>query len=97
MIENLGIEAEDVHGPTKVVLQRQFFEAIVRAAYVKYNNNAELPTLADKLDHMFKTKLVPNAIKTKIKSSEEEKNFKLAEGVIDEYEQLWTVFEYFGR
>lgn len=47
---------------------------------------------------MFKNKLVPNAIKNKIKSSEEEKNFKLAEGVIDEYhEQLWTAFEYFGR
>jgi len=69
----------------------------VRAAYIKYNNCADLPTLADKLDHMFKTKLVPNATKTKIKSSDEEKNFKLAEGVIDEYEQLWTVFEYFGR
>jgi len=93
----LGIEAEDVHGPTKVVLQRQFFEAIVRAAYVKYHNCSDLPTLADKLDHMFKNKLVPNATKTKIKSSDEEKNFKLAEGVIDEYDQLWTVFEYFGR
>jgi len=93
----LGIEPEDVHGPTKVVLQRQFFEAIVRAAYVKYKNSSELPTLADKLDHMFKHKLVPNATKTKIKSSDEEKNFKLAEGVIDEYEQLWTVFEYFGK
>lgn len=97
LIEKLGIEPEDVHGPSKVVLQRQFFEVIVRAAYIKYNNNADLPTLADKLDHMFKTKLVPNATKTKIKSSDEEKNFKLAEGVIDEYEQLWTVFEYFGK
>ena len=97
LLQSLGIEAEDVHGPSKVVLQRQFFEAIVRAAYVKYNNCSELPTLADKLDHMFKTKLVPNAVKTKIKSSEEEKNFKLAESVIDEYEQLWTVFQYFGR
>lgn len=36
MIEKLGIEAEDVHGPTKIVLQRQFFEAIVRAAFIKY-------------------------------------------------------------
>ena len=59
----------------------------MRAAYVKYHNCADLPTLADKLDHMFKTKLVPNAIKTKTKSSEEEKNFKLAEGVMEEYAQ----------
>ena len=70
----------------------------MRAAYVKYNNCAELPTLADKLDHMFKNKLVPNAIKTKIKSSDEEKNFKLAENVMEEYsQQLHCVFDYFGR
>lgn len=72
MLEKMGIEAEDVHGPGKVVLQRQFFEAIVRAAYIKYQNNAELPTLADKLDHMFKSKLLPNAGKTKVKTSDEE-------------------------
>jgi hypothetical protein len=44
----------------------------VRAAYIKYANNPELPTLADKLDFMFKSKLVPNAGKTKIKTSDEE-------------------------
>ena len=44
----------------------------MRAAYVKYANNPELPTLADKLDFMFKSKLVPNAGKTKIKTSDEE-------------------------
>lgn len=44
----------------------------MRAAFIKYANNAELPTLAEKLDHMFKTKLLPNACKTKIKSSDEE-------------------------
>lgn len=85
LIKQLEIEMEDVHGPTKVVLQRQFFEAIVRAAFVKYRNCGDLPSLADKLDHMFKANLVPNAIKTKAKSSEEEKNFKLAENVMDEY------------
>ena len=89
---------EDVHGPTKVVLQRQFFEAIVRAAFVKYRNCGDLPSLSDKLDHMFKTKLVPNAMKTKAKTSEEEKNFKLAENVMDEYsKQLHSVFDYFGH
>lgn len=70
----------------------------MRAAFIKYANNAELPTLAEKLDHMFKTKLLPNACKTKIKSSDEEKNFKLAEKVMDQYtEQLHSVFRYFGR
>lgn len=97
LIEKLGIEAEDVHGATKIVLQRQFFEAIVRAAYIKYQNDSELPTLAEKLDHMFKHKLLPNAGKTKTKSSDEEKTFKLSETIMEEYPQLHTVFEYFGR
>ncbi len=44
----------------------------MRAAFVKYHNNSDLPTLAEKLDHMFKTKLLPNAGKTKTKSSDEE-------------------------
>jgi len=72
LIEKLGIEAEDLHGASKVVLQRQFFEVIVRAAYIKYANNSELPTLADKLDFMIKTKLVPNAGKSKAKTAEDE-------------------------
>jgi hypothetical protein len=70
--QKLGIEPENVHGSTRIVLQRQFFEAIVRAAYVKYLNSSEFSTLAEKLENMFKTKLIPNACKTKAKSSEEE-------------------------
>jgi hypothetical protein len=54
------------------VLQRQFFEAIVRAAAVKYANRSDLPTLADKVEQLFKTKLNPNATKNKAKSAEEE-------------------------
>ena len=38
----------------RVVLQRQFFEAIARCAAVKYANRADLLTLADKLDALFK-------------------------------------------
>lgn len=68
----------------------------MRAAYIKYANNSELPTLADKLDFMIKTKLVPNAGKAKAKTLEDEKQFKIGEQVIDEYAQLQTVFEYFG-
>lgn len=69
---SLGIEPENVHGATRVVLQRQFFEVVVRAAYVRFANNVELPTLADKLDFFIRTKLVPNAGKTKAKSVEDE-------------------------
>jgi hypothetical protein len=60
----------------RVVLQRQFFEAIVRAASVKYSNKAELPTLADKLENLFKVKLSTNASKNKAKSLDEEVNLK---------------------
>lgn len=49
----------------------------MRAAYVKYANNSELPTLADKLDHMIKNKLVPNAGKTKAKTVEDEVSHSL--------------------
>jgi hypothetical protein len=39
---------------------------------VKYANRSDLPTLADKVDFIFKTKLLPNATKNKAKSVEEE-------------------------
>jgi len=65
---------------------------------VRFANNTELPTLADKLDHFIRTKLVPNAGKTKAKSVEDEKQFKAAEKVLDEYlGSLINVFRYFGR
>ena len=53
-------------------MQRQFFETIVRAASVKYANKADLPTLAEKLENLFKVKLAPNATKNKAKSVEDE-------------------------
>lgn len=56
----------------RVVLQRQFFEALVRAAAIKYSNRSDLPTLADKLEYMFKNKLTTFATKYKAKSIEEE-------------------------
>ena len=71
--KRLGIEPDDIHSSTKVVLQRQFFEAIVRAASVKYANSSELSTLAQKLDHLFNKHLSPMiASKNKAKSPEEE-------------------------
>ena len=56
----------------RVILQRQFFEALVRAAAIKYSNRSDIPTLADKLEYLFKNKLNVNATKNKAKSVEEE-------------------------
>ena len=56
----------------RVVLQRQFFEAIVRAAMIKYANNTDLGTLSQKLDHLFENHLKPMAGKNKAKTGEEE-------------------------
>ena len=61
----------------RVVLQRQFFEALVRAASIKYSNRSDLPTLADKLDYLFKNKLTVFATKYKAKSIEEEVSGKI--------------------
>jgi hypothetical protein len=44
---------------------------------VKYANRSDLPTLADKVDFIFKTKLLPNATKNKAKSVEEEVRLSL--------------------
>ncbi len=56
----------------RIVLQRQFFEALVRSASLKYANRADLPTLAEKVDALFKNKLLVHATKSKAKSVEEE-------------------------
>lgn len=97
MQERLGIEPDDIHSATKIVLQRQFFEAIVRAASARYANDSSLPSLAHQLDHLFETKLKPLAGKNKAKTPEEEKNFKIAETVFEAYDsQLKQVFKYFS-
>lgn len=93
-----NVEAEDIHLASKVILQRQFFEAIVRSASVKFSNRGDLPTLSEKLDHLFSTKLVENATKNKAKSVEEEKSFKIAEKVFEELEKpLKEVFVHFSK
>ena len=71
----LEVEADDIHLASRIILQRQFFEAIARSAAVKYANRADLPTLAEKMDHLFKTKLAPNAGKNKSKSLAEDVRF----------------------
>jgi hypothetical protein len=82
-------------------LQRQFFEAVARAAAVKYASGTagdSLPTLAHKLEHLFKNNFVPLAVKNKSKTPEEEKAFKLADKVFEEYDaELKHVFEHFCK
>ena len=70
--ELLNVEPEDLHSPKKVILQRQFFEAIVRAAAVAYENDQSLPKLSDKLEFVVKNHLLPFAQKYKSKSAEDE-------------------------
>lgn len=89
---------EDIHESSKVVLQRQFYESIVRAASVKYANTSEYATLADKLKVLFKQKLVPNAGKNKAKSPDEEKQFRNSEKVFEEFKDpLTAIFKHFSR
>jgi len=41
-LENLmECEPDDLHDPKKIILQRQYFEAIVRATAVAYANDTE--------------------------------------------------------
>ena len=94
-------DAEDTHDALKIVLQRQFFEAVARAASVKYASGTDgetLPTLAHKLDHLFKNNFMPLAVKNKSKTAEDEKAWKLADKVFEEYaEELGQVFNYFSK
>ena len=94
------VDLEDTHDALKIVLQRQFFEAVARAASVRYASGMDsgsLPTLAHKLTHIFETNLKPMAVKNKSKAVEEVKAFKLADKIFDDYgEQLHKVFEFFS-
>ena len=56
----------------RVILQRQFFEAVARSAAVKYANRSDLPTLADKLDYLIKNKLIPMSNKNKSKTPDDD-------------------------
>ena len=57
----INVEPEDLHSSKKIILQRQFYEAIVRAAAVAYENEQSLPKLSDKLEHVIKNHLLPYA------------------------------------
>ena len=76
---------EDNHDPFKIVLQRQFFEAIARAAAVKFASGCDdLPTLSAKLDHLFKNNLIPLAVKNRSKTVEQVKEWRLVEKVFED-------------
>lgn len=91
-------DAEDTHDALKIVLQRQFFEAIARAASVRYASGSdELPALSHKLQHLFDNNFAPLAVKNKSKTLEDEKAFKVADKVLEEYsEELKAVFNHFS-
>lgn len=94
------MDLEDTHDALKIVLQRQFFEAVARAASVKYAsgmNSEDLPSLAHKLDHLFEHNLKPLAVKNKSKKADDVKALKLADKVFDDYsDHLHKVFEFFA-
>ena len=91
---------QDIHDPLKIVLQRQFFDAVVRAAAVKFmsgQGTQELGNLALKLGHVFKNNLIPLACKNRSKTQEDEKAYKMAVNVLGEFEpQLFEIFCFFS-
>ena len=75
---------------------------MVRAAAVKYASGGDgaelLPTLAKKLNHLFSHNFIPMAVKHKSKTQEEEKAFKVADKVFEEYtDKLEQVFHHFSK
>lgn len=94
-------QADDVHDPSKLVLQRQFFDAVVRAASVKFSSGkggADLQTLSLQLEHLFKNNFASLAVKNKSKSVEDDKAFRVADKVFGEYsDKLTQVFNFFSQ
>lgn len=70
----------------------------MRAAAVKFANRSDLPTLADKLQNLFETRLLKLAGSNDAKTKEEEKNFKIADKLFEEYDtQMKQVFKFFSK
>jgi len=90
-----------MHDSLKIVLQRQFFEALVRATFVKFASGdcaPDLNTLSSRLDFLFKNNFQALAVKNKCKTSEDEKAFKVCEKVFEDYcEELESVFSFFAK
>jgi hypothetical protein len=71
---------------------------VARGACVRYASGSDtLPTLSHKLQHLFENNFTPLAIKNKSKTQEDEKAYKLADKVFEEYsEELKSVFNHFS-
>ena len=92
------LDAENLHESTKVILQRQFFEAIVRACHVSYSNTSNFKTLSDKLNDMMQNHCATQANKNKAKTKDEEKLFKKAESVFDKFDtQINEIFNVISK
>lgn len=91
---------ESVHDCQKIVLQRQFFEAVVRATAAKFSSGSGregLDNLALQLEHVFNNNFIPLAIKNKKKSVEDDKALKQALMVLQDFQQpLTDVFNQFS-
>ena len=61
-----------MHTPNRPILERQFFEAIPRAASIYYENDSRCKSLSEKLDLFFNEKLIPNAGIHSCKSPDDE-------------------------
>ena len=85
--EFMEVDAENLHDSKRAILQRQYFDAIVRACHAAYANTTRFNNLAEKLDDMMKNHLAPFATKNKAKTPDDEKNFKLSEKVFDMLEK----------
>jgi hypothetical protein len=98
--ETAQIPTDDNHQANKLVLRRQFFEAVARAASVKYAAGSSLPHLAAKLEELFTANLVPLACKNRSKTVDQVKEWRAAEKVYDEEKyssQLSNIYRYFSK
>ena len=73
-----------------MILQRQFFEAIVRAVSLSFANEPNMTCLSEKMDYAFTNHFLPRSGKNRTKNLDEEqslfpKYFKLSEKVFEMY------------
>mmetsp|Transcript_5522 Transcript_5522/g.6080 ORF Transcript_5522/g.6080 Transcript_5522/m.6080 type:complete len:522 (+) Transcript_5522:1-1566(+) len=91
-------ELDDVHKADRPILMRQFVEAVVRVAALKYETDRECPTLAARLKKLLSINLLPNADKNRAKTHEEEVSFEAAQAALEEYSpDLLELFSNFSK
>jgi len=96
ILTELEPEPEDIHNPKYPILQRQFYEGIVRMAYVYYSESNQYSNLYEKVNALFNDKLTPHAGKKLVKTEEEEKSFKLCYSIAQQNsKELKRIFSSF--